>query len=142
MAAAQVVICEQSFCKKCKARPRSGAFSRRVALVRQIFVAAALAIVLAGLAVLQYRWLGDVSAAERARMRDNLQSRAGDVAEAFDSELTKIFLAFHVDADRLNADAAGTISEAYTRWEANAAHPSAVRAIDVLDPADLAVLRR
>jgi len=110
--------------------------------VRQIFVAAALAIVLAGLAMLQYRWLGDVSAAERARMRDNLQSRAGDVAQAFDGELTKIFLAFHVDADRLNADAAGTISDAYARWEAGAVHPSAVRAIDVLDPANLAALRR
>jgi signal transduction histidine kinase len=110
--------------------------------VRQLLAAGTLAIVLVGLALLQYRWLGDVSAAERERMRASLQSRASDVAQAFDGELTRIFIAFHVDADRLDADAAGTIADAYARWQAAAAHAAFVRAVDVIDPADLDRLRR
>jgi signal transduction histidine kinase len=117
-------------------------FSRRVAFVRQVLLAGTLAIVLVGLAVLQYRWLGDVSAAERERMRAGLQSRAGDVAQAFDAELTRIFIAFHVDADQLDANAAAAIAEAYERWHAGAAHPAVVRAVDVIDPGDLRTLQR
>ena len=110
--------------------------------MKPVIAAAAIGIVLAGLALLQYRWLGDVSAAERERMRATLQSRAGDVAQAFDSELTGIFVAFHVDADRIDVDAAAALGDAYAAWRASAAHPSAVRAVDIIDPADLQTLRR
>ena len=51
-------------------------------------VAAALVALLAALATLQYRWLGDVSQAERERMRAGLQTRASDFSEAFDRELS------------------------------------------------------
>ncbi len=110
--------------------------------VRQGAVAVALGVVLVGLALLQYRWLGDVSAAERERMRANLQSRASDVAQALDTELTRMFVAFRVDADRLDSDAAGAIGEAYAQWKATAAHPALVRAIDIVDPNDAATVRR
>ena len=110
--------------------------------MKPVIAAAAIGIVLVGLAVLQYRWLGDVSAAERERMRATLQSRAGDVARAFDEELTRIFVAFHVDADRIDADASAALGDAYAVWRTSAAHPSVVRALDIIDPADLQTLRR
>jgi len=113
-----------------------------VAIVKQVAGAAIVALVVAGLAVLQYRWLGDVSAAERERMRASLQSRAADVAQAFDGELTRVFAAFHLDGDRLDADMAGALADAYATWAAAAAHPAVVRAVDVVDPNDLETLRR
>src|SRR5437588_668322 len=84
-------------------------FSRTVKFVRRIswpiVTAAVLLALLATLATLQYRWLGDVSEAERERMRTSLRARASDFAESFDAELTRTYVAFHVDADRLDADA-------------------------------------
>ena len=45
---------------------------------------------LATLATIQYRWLGEVSEAERARMRDGLRTRASEFTQAFDRELTRL----------------------------------------------------
>ena len=105
-------------------------------------IVAGLGVVIVGLAVAQYRWLGDVGAAERERMRANLQARAGDVARAFDTELTRVFTAFHVDPDRFDADAAATLADASERWRSANTRPEVVRAVDVIDPANLDALRR
>jgi len=43
-----------------------------------------LLVLLVTLGTLQYRWLGEVSEAERVRMRDGLRARAADFAESFD----------------------------------------------------------
>ena len=110
--------------------------------MKQAIVVAGLGIVLAGLAVVQYRWLVVVGAAERERMRTNLQSRADDVAQAFDSELTRVFAAFHVDQAQLQHDPAAALGEAYGRWQSSATHPGIVRAVDFIDPSDLDTLRR
>ena len=104
--------------------------------MRQGLFAAALAVALVGLAALQYRWLGDVSAAERDRMRANLQTRATDFARAFDGEITSVFTAFHVDPERLDADPAATLAEGYARWENGPHVPGLVKAIFVVNPAD------
>jgi signal transduction histidine kinase len=52
--------------------------------------AVALALLLALLAVLQYRWIGEVSQAERERLR----AAPDHFAEEFDRELTRAFLSF------------------------------------------------
>jgi len=41
------------------------------------------------LAVLQYRWLGELSSAEKLHMRDRMQSSATRFAREFDRELTR-----------------------------------------------------
>ena len=114
-------------------------FSRTVKFVRRIswliVTAAVLLALLATLATLQYRWLGDVSEAERERMRTSLRARASDFAEAFDAELTRTYVAFHVDADRLDADAAGAIADAFARWQASTSAPAIVKAIYLFDGA-------
>lgn len=96
-------------------------------------MAAALGVLLVALAVLQYRWLGDVSAAERERMRTNLRTRAADLAQAFDGELTRTFVAFRVDPAALDADAAGAIADAYARAQSGSPAPMPIRAVYLVD---------
>ncbi len=104
--------------------------------MRQVLAAVALAAVLVALAVLQYRWLGEVNAAERDRMRANLQTRATDFARAFDGEITSVFATFHVDPERLDANPAATLAESYTRWENGPHTRGLVKAIFIVNPAD------
>ena len=52
-----------------------------------LIVPAALAVLVVTLAVLQYRWLGQVSDAERERMKTTLMQRADAFARDFDREV-------------------------------------------------------
>ena len=62
----------------------------------QLLAAALLLVLLAILATLQYRWLGEVSEAERERMRASLRTRATEFGQEFDAEVTRAYVAFHV----------------------------------------------
>lgn len=69
-------------------------------------LAAALLALLATLGTLQYRWLGEVSDAQRERLRATLESSARRFANDFDHELTRLFLHFQpLAAWRRPADA-------------------------------------
>ena len=81
----------------------------------QLFAVVVLVAVLAALGTLQYRWLGEVSAAERARMRDSLRTRAADFSREFDRQLTRVYLAFHVDIDAFEANPASALADAVDR---------------------------
>jgi len=81
----------------------------------QAAVGAVLAGLLAVLGTLQYRWLGEVSTAERDRLRASLRTRATDFSRAFDREITHLYLAFHVEGDEFDRDPAGRLSAAYLR---------------------------
>ena len=91
-----------------------------------LVVSATLVALLALLATLQYRWLGEVSEAERDRMRAGLRTRATEFARDFDGELTRTYVAFHVSADALDADAPAALADAYTRWRASTIAPAMV----------------
>src|SRR5436305_2285952 len=95
-----------------------------------------LLVLLAALGTLQYRWLGDVSQAERERMRSGLQTRVSDFSEAFDRELTRIYMAFHVAAVPGDATLARALTDAFTQWQQAAAVPDLVDAVYVLEAAD------
>ncbi len=99
----------------------------------QPLVGVVLLALLATLATLQYRWLGEVSQAERERMRASLRTRASEFAQEFDAELTRTYLAFHVDGDRLDADGAATLSDAYARWQASTTVAGLVQAVYLLE---------
>ena len=60
-------------------------------------VAGALLGLIALLATLQYRWLGQISDAERERMTATLNTRATAFAQDFDRELTRAYLLFQLD---------------------------------------------
>jgi signal transduction histidine kinase len=100
----------------------------------QLLAAAVLLVLLAALATLQYRWLGEVSEAERERMRATLRTRATEFAQEFDGELTRTYATFHVDGDRLNADPSATLADAYTRWQSSTTVPGLVQDVYLLQP--------
>ena len=53
---------------------------------------AALLVLLPALAVLQYRWAGQVSEAERERMQHNLRNAASQFRDAFDLEVGRTLI--------------------------------------------------
>jgi signal transduction histidine kinase len=83
-------------------------------------------VVLGVLATLQYRWLGEVSRAERERLGASLRARAADFAADFDRDLTRLYALLQVDAGSWNADAAAAVGAALARA---AAETNAGRAI-------------
>src|SRR5262245_13886477 len=110
----------------------------------QLIVAALLVVLLATLATFQYRWLGAVSEAERERMRAGLRTRASELAQEFNSELTRTYVAFHLDSDDIDKDPAAALADAYTQWQSTATAPALVRAIYLAEGRtfDAAALRR
>jgi signal transduction histidine kinase len=94
-----------------------------VRLVRRSFfsfaVAATLLVLLGVLGTLQYRWLGEVSNAERERLRATLRTRATDFSRDFDREITHAYMAFRADPELFSGNAAAVLSDAYARAQAD-----------------------
>ncbi|HWJ56502.1 MAG TPA: hypothetical protein VNR90_09780, partial [Vicinamibacterales bacterium] len=70
--------------------------TRRGFLLPTLITAALFALMLV-LAVLQWRWIGEVSAMERQRMLSSLQSAAARFADDFDREMARAALYFHAE---------------------------------------------
>ena len=89
---------------------------------------------LPALAVLQYRWVGQVSDAERERMHTNLGIAATQFSEAFDGEVIRAALGLQagpgLDATPLTA---GRYAERYDGWLGTAFYPQLVAGIFVVD---------
>jgi len=97
----------------------------------QLLAVVVLVVLLAALAMLQYRWLGEVSEAERARMRESLRARAADFTRDFDREITRIYFAFHFESDAFDARPAPTLADALARAQSGA--PGVVRDVFLVD---------
>ncbi|HEV3063239.1 MAG TPA: HAMP domain-containing sensor histidine kinase [Vicinamibacterales bacterium] len=78
-----------------------------------VTIAATLLVLLAVLATLQYRWLGDVSSAERERLLGSLRARAAEFSSDFDREIARVYVSFQADSDVFDRDPAGALSDAY-----------------------------
>jgi two-component system, OmpR family, sensor histidine kinase SenX3 len=100
--------------------------------VRMFAVAAALLGLIALLATLQYRWLGQVSAAERERMKTSLAARANGFAQDFDREITRAYLMFQLDPIGDGSNLATHVAERHDRWQATARYPKLVKDIYVV----------
>jgi signal transduction histidine kinase len=118
-------------------------FHDRAAVRWQLPAVLVLFVLLATLGTLQYRWLGEVSEAERTRMRDSLQTRANDLAADFDRELTRTYLAFHLGTEAFDRDPATAIADAFASAQASGA-TRLIRALYLVDAglAQPPVLRR
>jgi signal transduction histidine kinase len=88
-----------------------------------------LVVLLVTLGTLQYRWLGEVSEAERARMRDGLRARVSEFTQAFDRELTRTYSAFHLTSDQIASGRSAALEDAWNRWRGGAPAPGLVRDI-------------
>ena len=108
-------------------------FHERAGLPWQPIAGVVLAALLATLATLQYRWLGEVSEAERSRMRATLQTRAADFTQAFDRELTQIYVAFHGEPEPAGEGPARAIAASLARAQASATVPGLIRDVFLLE---------
>jgi signal transduction histidine kinase len=95
---------------------------------------------LPALAILQYRWVGQVSVAERERMQRNLRNAAAQFREGFDGEVARAFLSLQVGAATARDGASDRYTDRFTTWLDTAAHPHVVANVFVVD-ADAGRLR-
>lgn len=105
-------------------------------------VAVLLLVLLAVVATLQYRWLGDVSRAERERLQASLQSRTADFANAVDGDVSKAFAAFDVDSDALTAEPVATLTTAVDRAARESAAGTAVIAVFIAQSGESNTVQR
>ena len=68
------------------------------------------------MAWLQYRWVGQVSEAERERMQRTLRTAAAQFATAFDSELARVVVGLQVEGAVVRDGNWPSYAERYTTW--------------------------
>ena len=93
------------------------------------------------LAVLQFRWLGQLSDAERERLQRNLRATTSDITSALDLELARVLVALQVDGGAIRDDAWDGYAERYAAWTAAAIDPALVRDVLLVDAATADTLR-
>ncbi len=91
------------------------------------------------LAVLQYRWLGQISTDERERMQASLQTAANNFASDFDREITRIYFIFEIierkpqevktsqPNEPTSVNSAESYGEAYQKWLSTTNHPKLIK---------------
>jgi signal transduction histidine kinase len=109
------------------------AFHDRTGPPWQLIAGVVLAAVLITLATFQYRWIGEVGEAERARMRDTLQTRTADFTQAFDRELTQIYVAFHGEPGIADAEPAHAIALELARARAASSVPALIKDVFLVE---------
>ncbi|HWQ55704.1 MAG TPA: HAMP domain-containing sensor histidine kinase [Bryobacteraceae bacterium] len=84
------------------------------------------------LALLQYRWIGQLSEAERERMQANVRVASANFAREFDGELTRAAMAFQLPPPLIDAkwDA---FAQQHAGWLKGAPHRALVRAVYAVD---------
>jgi len=93
----------------------------------------ALLVLLPALAVLQYRWVGQVSDAERERMQHNLRNAALQFREAFDVEVGRAVLTLQVGPVTARDGASEQYTDRYEAWVDTSEHPRLVSDIFIVD---------
>lgn len=93
-----------------------------------LVLAVVLLALLAVLGTLQHRWLSQVSAAERDRLRATLGTRSTQFAQDFDRELTRAFFWLQLGPTP-SEDTVEGATERYSRWFEAAPHAGLVRDI-------------
>lgn len=83
------------------------------------------------LAFFQYQWLGQVSEAERNRLRTTLNQRAKEFADDFDREIGRVYSSMRLSSDAIAASEWEPFAKRYDTWKDTANFPSIVRGIFV-----------
>ncbi len=85
------------------------------------------------MALLQYRWIGQVSDAERERRERTLRQATTQVAQDLDVELFRAFGGLQVDGEALRTDDWTGYAERADAWRAAATSPALVRDVLLVD---------
>src|SRR4249920_552777 len=106
--------------------PRSSALRRPT---RTELAVAAMALLLGVLGVLQYRWVGQLSADERERLRSHADTQAENLTDDFNRELTRAFFWLQFGPElRRDAPLEAEVDR-YARWYSAAPRPELVETI-------------
>lgn len=105
----------------------------RSSLPLRLLVPASLVLLVATLATLQYRWLGQVSEAERDRLRASLSQRASEFADDFDREIVRLYAGLQVDGGALERGDWTAFTRSYDAWHEAARFPEMLRAVYLTD---------
>lgn len=81
------------------------------------------------LGALQYRWLGQVSEAERAQLGRSLMQRANEFAAEFDREISLATTTLMVHGDTLEGDPWTPLGTRFNAWRERAMFPEMIRAL-------------
>jgi len=95
---------------------------------------AALIALLPLLAVLQFRWLGEVSQAERDRMQASLKTAVTNFSQDFDHELTRAYLTFQMDSRTERERDWQDYARGYDQWMQAAPYPQLVSGVYLAEP--------
>ena len=115
---------------------------KRHALLSWLFVGVMVALTVI-LAVLQYRWIGEVSLAEHDRLRAGLHTSLQKLSLDFNSEITAACAALlPVPADGEEAETDEAYALRYARWRESSQHNGLFRRVALIRPeGETAVLR-
>jgi two-component system sensor histidine kinase SenX3 len=102
---------------------------RATRLSLRLLLPAGLILLVVLLGALQYRWLGQVSEAERAQLQRTLAQRANEFAAEFDREMAVASTVLAIDGDALADDRWAALSAKYDAWHARAMFPGLVRSL-------------
>jgi signal transduction histidine kinase len=105
-------------------------FSRESSLSVLVAVVAIMVLALGGL---QYRWLGQVSEAERDRMQRSIRTAAAQFRIGFDQEVSRAAQTLQVDAASIRDDEWAAYAERYDRWASQATDIRLVHDLLVVD---------
>ena len=101
--------------------------SRSLAQRLPIAIAVVMVLLLVVLALLQWRWVGEVSAMERHRMKGSLFAAGSHFTEDFDREVTRAYLYFHPGPLEPAEARLDHVQRQYDRWNAETPYPRLVR---------------
>lgn len=107
--------------------------ARPLSLTVSAFVLAALLLLLA---VLQYHWAGQLSAAELTRLRASASTRAHELAREFDREITRAYIWFGADAAEVREGDWSSLARDFQHWQKDAPQPRLVRDVFAIAAAD------
>src|SRR5215212_4196221 len=82
---------------------------------------------------LQYRWLSEVSEAERERMQKRVETDTKRFAEDFDREMQAVYYNFQTDAAIWRTSDWAEFNERYDFWRERTVYPELIRAIYYFD---------
>ena len=90
------------------------------------FLVILLPVLLGVLATLQYRWLSEISAAEKERLQARLQTDAQRFSRDFNAEITKAYFIFQLDSRVFEPEKSNVLAERFDVWRAKSDFPNIV----------------
>jgi signal transduction histidine kinase len=98
-----------------------------------LLMALGTAVLLPGMAVLQYRWIGQLSESEIERMRANLHTSAEYFHDAFDRELAPFRWLFRVSLAGSPEEIGNQLAQNFRQWERMTEHPGLIDGVYWID---------